>query len=233
MKIQEKLNLETSVLYAELEKCIPELTRRYNENLPEHKQDSLSVFRAMCGDDFPLEPNKGIVFYGRANNGWNSENDLTTEWLYSQLHRPFFNLMRNISEHFYPENWNTHIVWSNICKVVPMSEGNPNDELWFAQYDYMVDILNKELEVLSPKIVVLVTGNYHYDSWDKPLFEIESDLKKHKLIDERWADNGRLKGQASLYKKNGRLYIITDRPERRKIKSHADCIIDLIEKNLD
>lgn len=233
MKIQEKLYNKTASLYKELEDRLPEIERRYNEKLPVENQDDLSVFRTMCGNDFPIESNTGIVLYGRANNGWDSENTLTTEFILNQLHRPFFNLMRYISEHFYPEEWHRHIVWSNICKVVPRCEGNPNDELWYAQYDYMVNILKKELEILSPKVVVLVTGNYHYANWDKPLFDVESDLKKHKVIEEMWADSGRFKGMASLYKKNGRLYIITDRPEQRKIHPHADCIINLIEKNLD
>ena len=218
MNIQEKLYKEITPLYAKLEKELPRMQEVYTE-------DELTTFMAQCGDCYPSGKNEGIIFYGRSNNGWDSDNPLTMNDVVCELRRPFFNLMRKVSEHFYPKDWNKYVTWSNICKVVPASEGNPTESLWDVQYDFMTEILRKEMDVLSPKVVIMVTGNASGDHWDAPLFE-ENDLSKHKLVDVNWADNGRV----TLYKKDERLYLITDRPEFKPIDDHADSIIRLIEK---
>ena len=187
--IQETFEKGVKKLYDKLEAELPEIQKYYDA-------DDVTTFIAQCGRDYPLKKNNGIVFYGRSNNGWNPEKPLTMDDVVNYSGSPFFNLMHKISEHFYPEKWNTHVVWSNICKVVPASTGNPTEALWDAQYFHMVDILNKEMEILSPKVVIFVTGNVS-EHWDAPLFE-KNDLKEHQVEEVMWAENGR----TTLYKKN-------------------------------
>ena len=220
--------METNIVQETLEKGVKELYNKMESDPKVQKFDSIGLtsFIAQCGRDYPLEENTGIVFYGRFNNGWDPQNPLTMDDVPSETFRPFFNLMQNVSEHFYPERWNTHVIWSNMCKVGPEKEKNPPKALWNAQYFHMVDILNKEMEILSPKVVVLVTGNLS-EQWDAPLFE-GNDLRNHMVEEKMWAANGK----ASLYKKDGRLYIVTDRPEYKAIMPHVDCIIGMIERNM-
>jgi len=223
--VQETLEKGVKELYKKLEENLPEYEGIYNRNLSEKDQDALITTTSLCGRDFPMKKNTGIAFYGRFNNGWDPNHPLTMDDLPSETRRPFFNLMRHISEHYYPESWNTHVVWSNMCKVGPASGGNPTEALWDAHYNHMVAIFNKEMEILSPKVVVLITGNLS-EQWDAPLFE-GNDLRNHMVEEKMWAANGK----ASLYKKDGRLYIVTDRPEYKAIMPHVDCIIDMIERN--
>ena len=219
--------METNIVQETLEKGVIELYNKMESDPEVQKFDSIGLtsFIAQCGRDYPMEKNMGIMFYGRFNNGWNPMNPLTMDDLPSETGRPFFNLIRHISEHYYPESWNTYVVWSNMCKVGPEKENNPTEALWNAQYFHMVDILNKEMEILSPKVVIFVTGNVS-EHWDAPLFE-KNDLKEHQVEEVMWAENGR----TTLYKKNDRLYLITDRPEFRVLQPHVDCIIDMIERN--
>lgn len=217
--IQEKFEQGVHDLYDRLEAALPQIQKSY-------EADAVTTFIAQCGREYPIGENTGIVFYGRANNGWDP-NLFTMDDFSNQLHRFFFKLMKYVTEHFYPENWNTHIVWNNISKVVPMSEGNPTNNLWFAQYDFMVDIIHKELDVLAPKVVIFVTGNKKDKGWNTPIFE-DGNLNECFVEEKEWAEGC----AASLYKKNGRLYIITDRPESKPIKVHGDCIIDMIERNM-
>ena len=218
MNIQENLYKATESIYRRLEKELPQMEQSY-------EKDNLTTFRAQCGKCFPQENNSGFVFYGRSNNGWNPNCPLTMDGVVDHMHRPFFNLMSRVSEHFYPENWNNYVTWSNICKVVPVSKGNPSDNLWYMQYDYMVEILQKELEILSPKAVILVTGNTAGARWDAPLFE-GNNLIDYKMDECEWIEGC----NATLYKKDNTIFIITDRPERRAIEPHTNCIINLIEK---
>lgn len=218
--VQKKFEAEILDLYTRLKKALPRIQEKY-------EADALETFVAQCVRDFPLGKNTGILFYGRSNNGWNSKNPLTMDELPEQLRRPFFNLIRHISEYFYPEEWNSHIAWSNVCKVVPMTSGNPNNTLWYAQYSFMVDLIKKEIDVLSPKVVVLITGNTNGPKWDAPLFE-NNNLKENKREEKEWSKDC----TATLYKKDGRLYIVTDRPECKPIREHADCIIEMIERNM-
>ena len=59
------------------------------------------------------------------------------------------------------------------------------------------------------------------------LIFLTRNVKEHQVEEVMWAENGR----TTLYKKNGRLYLITDRPEFRVLQPHVDCIIDMIERN--
>ncbi len=233
MNIQEKLYKEITPLYAKLEKELPQMQYEcMGEN------DDLTTFKAQCGEKYPVETNTGIVFYGRSNNGWNPDSPLTMKdlpnFMIGREPWPFFDLIRIISEYFYPEDWNNSVIWSNVCKVVPCSANNPPTSLWHKQYQYMVEILRMELEILSPKVVVFITGNTAGEHWDAPLFH-ENDLQNYKVCDNIWlkAEDNKKNYRdctATLYKKEGRLYIITDRPEYRPIEPHADSIIGLIEK---
>ncbi|MBP7359447.1 MAG: hypothetical protein KA955_08935 [Prevotella sp.] len=232
---------------------IPELEKKlrplYRKMYSEIKNiDDYWIFCATWGKYFPSTKKNGILFYGRSNNGWidyseysgNADavfsflfnRDDQVEWMPHNTRRAFVNLIKQISEEYYPEEWNQHIAWSNICKVAPDEGiGTPSAKLWHEQYQHMVDIMDVELRVMSPKIVVLITGMTAGERWDSPLFEIEryKDLKPTESIE--WGkDNYGNPCTAKAGKKDGTIFIITDRPERRPIAPHAKAILNLIER---
>lgn len=224
-KVQTLFEERIHDLYVKLDNELPRIQNNY-------EVDDLTTFVAQCGRDYPMDNNSGIIFYGRSPNGWNPKSPLTTDGLIEQLHRPFFNLMRVVSEHFYPESWNFHIVWSNVCKVAPAKNGNPTDPLWYDQYNFMVDIIEKEMEILSPKVVIFVTGMTAGPRWDDPLFAIDK-YKGFQLSESiEWGADSRtgkpLTSKAG--KINNTTIIITDRPECRPIAPHVEAILNLIER---
>ena len=186
---------------------------------------NLRSFRSQVGVDYPTEERKGLVFYGRATNGWNEDDHETLkDILTRQRFRPFFNLIYWVGWTYYGDSYYDNIVWSNICKIAP-DGGNPSDTLWCVQYHHMVEIIKKEMEILSPAVVILVTGNAASERWDAPFFEAFPDL--HEISSIQWGCAKECK--ATLYTDGGLNVIVTDRPERRPIEEHANAITTLIE----
>lgn len=220
--INLKNDKEIQVLYREMKKAV----KKAGEDI-----DNLSVFTTLAGKEYPIEPGKGILYYGRATNGWNDDNhDDLDKILYEQTKRPFFNLLYYFAWEYYKDSWNNKVAWSNICKIAPEECGNPSDSLWRAQKDILPAIIQREVELLSPEIIVLVTGNTavnYYDPWHSPFFKAFPCLKENKSI--RWAVSRGKDCTATLYTDGNIKVILTDRPESRPIQQHADALIELLK----
>lgn len=211
--------------------------------------DNYWLFCPTWGKYYPSRKNTGILFYGRATNGWKDYSDYCgdakkvfdflfnrsdqVEWMPSNTRRAFVNLIKGITEKFYPNEWNEYIAWSNVCKIAPDTPyGTPDDTLWERQYSYITKMMEIEIENLSPEVIVFVTGMTAGARWDNPLFEID-DYKALKLSESiEWGIDGRtgrpLTSKAG--KINNTTIIITDRPEHRPIAPHIEAILNLIER---
>ena len=194
----------------------------------EYIDKNLCLFKTKVGKHYPKEKGKGIVFFGRATNGWDeydeSENNKIETILWKQTRRPFLNLIYWVSWTYYDNDYCNSVVWSNIFKIAP-DGGNPSADLQIEQHDYVVEIIRKEIEILSPAVVVLITGNSVGAQWSAPFWEAFPNLK---LIDSRqWGRDKEC--MASLYSDGALNVILTDRPEERPIEDHANAITDLIE----
>lgn len=192
----------------------------------------LRVFTARVGANYPVEPGKGILFYGRATNGWDDDdkkNDDLCLVYENNSSSPFFNLLYYLSWEFYGDSWCSKIAWSNICKIAP-NGGNPSDSLWRAQKNSLSAIIQREVELLSPELIVLITGNtvVHYsDPWHSPFFTAFPDLKE--IRDIKWSESNGKDCTATLYA-NGKIKVLlTDRPEFRPIEQHAAALKELFE----
>lgn len=196
----------------------------------EYINENLCLFKTKVGKYYPTEKGKGIAFYGRATNGWDeydesAKNKIETI-LWKQTRRPFLNLIYRVSWTYYDNDYCNNVVWSNIYKIAP-DGGNPPADLKLEQHDYIVEIIRKEIEILSPALVVLITGNSVGKQWSTPFWEAFPNLK---LVDSRrWGRNKEY--MASLYSDGPLNVILTDRPEARPIEEHANAITDLIESH--
>lgn len=196
--------------------------------------DNLVTFTGRVGRDYPAESYKGILFYGRATNGWDDDdikNKDIEQVIIKSIKRgsQFFKLLHPFAEYFYGDSWLTNVAWSNICKIAP-DGGNPSDSLWYAQRDSLSPIIQREVELLSPGIVVLVTGNTtvnYADPWHSPFFEAFPNLKKLRTI--KWGVSRGKDCSATLYSNGNMKVILTERPEFRSIKKHTDALIELLE----
>ncbi len=153
----------------------------------------------------------GIAFYGRATNGWDDDYNDGINAILTHSHSRFFQMIKRITNSIYPETSIESIVWSNICKVAP-EKGNPNDELWENQYDYIVKILNAEMEVLRPSITVFITGIEEYKRWDSPLFKVFKELK---LVECYQNEEYGIECSVEVYynKQSEQYFLITGRPD--------------------
>ncbi len=199
----------------------------------EYIDKNLCLFKTKVGKNYPKEKGKGIVFYGRATNGWDeydeSEKNKIENILWDQTGRPFFNLIYWVGWTYYDNEYRNSVVWSNIYKIAP-NGGNPSADLQNEQHDFIVEIIREEIKLLSPAVVVLITGNTFNSKWSTPFGEA---FPKLKFIDSRqWGRDKECK--ASLFSDGSLNVILTDRPEARPIEEHTNAITDLIESyNLD
>lgn len=182
-----KHNLEK--LKSQLIPLYDNLKRSYNAN------ENLCRFLMQWGDEFPVDQNKGIIFYGRATNswsygswdddkffsnddegrGWNRDDQMVwaeRQWSESEdgyvtKRSQFWSVIKGVSSKFYGKEWYNFVAWSNICKVAPRSAGNPSDKVFYDTLENNIKIFHTELDFWSPKYVVLLTEGMERDNETK------------------------------------------------------------------
>ncbi|GAB6394121.1 MAG: hypothetical protein MdMp024_0433 [Bacteroidales bacterium] len=243
MNLKEKLKTELMPLYDEL------IKEAYRDD------DYHSIFCMQWGKKFPQEKNEGILFVGRATNGWSDpsehwgENQVTAEkifnddenylfacddqmkWVedkwnnregYNTKKSSFWRVIKDITKAFYPqEDWYNYVAWSNVCKIAPSGGGNPDDESYYNQLPACQKILQKEIEVLSPKYVVFLTG---WD-WAKDFVSyLNGNKEPEKSESIQWSDDY----SADMYRIKDTTCIVSKHPERKPEENHISAIIEII-----
>lgn len=234
----EKLKSELSPLYDKLIKDV------------ENEQPAEKAFFCMqWGKNFPNADNDGLMFVGRATNGWkdhdykassffgNSFGQLFNlpdqmQWVedaegssnYNTKSSAFWRVIKAVSSHFYPSNWSSYVAWSDVCKVAPFKGGNPLNSLYYAQIEDCEEIFKAEVKALSPKAVIFFTGY----SWAKDILISLNGGNEPKPTDGKaWGGNYK----AVVYKINGINYIVTEHPQGKSEVEHTDTLIKIIEGN--
>ncbi len=205
------------------------------------------TFFPQWGSNFPFEEKSGILVVGRACNGWvtnsqdievlfgSSENAIFNRedqmrWVeesagrndrYNPNRSSFWRVVRNIAKAFYPNNWSSHIAWSNVCKVAPYKGGNPNNKLYYTQLECCQKIFETEIRIFSPKVVILFTG----EAWAMD-FLIYLNQKQKPVSIEQLEWN---KYKSQVYYINGTHFILSEHPQGKKESVHAECIINFIK----
>jgi len=168
----EKFKEELKCLYKKLAKDC-----EYNE--------SIVPFVFQAGKKYPKEKNCGILFYGRATNGWFGtwnidelfdernpnrgwNRDDALIWVdraagdegdYNSNRSQFWKLVTGITcRNYGTDEWSDYAIWSNVCKAAPEQQGNPSDSLYYSTLETNCQIMKVEIDYLSPKFVVLFTG---------------------------------------------------------------------------
>ncbi|OAV67011.1 hypothetical protein Barb4_02662 [Bacteroidales bacterium Barb4] len=229
IKIKKELENGLRPLYSEL----LEATGYYLEK----NIYKLCAFCAQWGKEFPEEKNSGILFVGRATNGWHDE-DLDVDTIFAKVFAcddqmewandyytksAFWRVIIKTTQMLYPdEGRQAHVAWSNLCKIAPQSGGNPNDPLYYSQLDACQKILEKEIEILSPKFVVMLTG----DNWAKDFLLYLNGGEHPESIDTAYWSGY----EAKVYKIKNATYIVSPHPGRKPEASHVQTIVELINK---
>ena len=111
----------------------------------------------------------------------------------------FWRVTKRIAQKFYPNDWYSYIAWSNVCKK----------------------IFEEEVRQLSPKFVIMFTG----EDWAKDFLLYLNKSKELKSIKELDWD----KYKCHVYDINGTFFILTEHPQGKKEKVHAESIINFIK----
>jgi len=224
-----------------------ELIPLYEELLDNNSFGYVLPFCIQWGENFPSAKNEGILFIGRAVNGWDTyETDVNIlfgnsderifardnqmKWVstgegcqgYNSKRSAFWRVIKEITQNFYPkDDWYSYVAWSNLYKL--NQGGNPKAKLRYEQFDTCKRILKKEIEIFSPKFVVMLTSN-----WERYFLTFLNDNKNPECeLTKNWGFETR------LYKINGVVYIVSPHPQGKKENPHVEAIFNLINNMLE
>jgi hypothetical protein len=218
----------------------------YSRMLENNTYEDVCTFCMQWGKNFPTKQNDGILFIGKAVNGWiTDETDIEIlfgnskekvfnredqmEWVhnhegnekgYNTRKSAFWRVIKAITTNFYPsENWFSYIAWSNLCKIAPSEGGNPNDGLYYQQLEYCQELLAKEIEILSPKYVIFLTSG-----WEKDFLHYLNGNNPTKSVKKMlWNEY-----ESKLFEINDIYYITSLHPQGKPEAEHVDTIIELM-----
>lgn len=209
----------------------------------------LTCTPAIAGERYDESPFR-LMYVGRAVNGWEADWQVSSiDDLVEQVFAYDFE-MASISENpnqngynfnrsgFWQlckeimklvgeeENWSDRVLWSNLYKVAPYKEGNPDNKLITETIERCIQILTYELRLYRPTHVVFVTDDWWFDPSDtcKASFAKKLDIPVDHKSDSIIIGKG-------IYKKSwGNIKIVVSkRPEGLKgitREEHAKFIID-------
>ena len=217
------------------------------KNVASVKSEKCTFF-PQWGANYPFTRERcGLMVMGRACNGWHSTSqDIEIlfgnkkesifnrkdqmRWVddyagsqsnYNTNKSAFWRVAKHIAQCFYPDKWYSHIAWSNVCKVSPEKGGNPNDKLYYAQLESSQKIFESEIRLFSPKVVVMFTSN----SWAADLLKYMNNNQEPICIEQLNWD----KYKCDVYRINETYFVVSEHPQGKKEKIHAESIISFIK----
>jgi len=210
--------------------------------IPKNLSKKLCVFFPQVGKNYYNMEEK-ILFIGKSVNSWitnklnmdilfdskNEERIVNRDdeiyWVerndnkhYNSNNSAFWRLIRNITKKYILKNdWYNNISWTNLFKISPWAGGNPSGYLQKLQSKICINILNKEIEYLNPKIIVFLTS--YWETFY--LKSIGLDLNKNKTV--KWD-----KYETYYQIFNNRIYILSHHPQGKKEELHVNAILKAI-----
>lgn len=207
----------------------------------------ICTFAIQWGKEFPKENNNGVLFIGKAVNGWitndqdvdslfsneNSEKRIFNredqiEWVnksfgnkkgYNTKKSAFWRVIRKVSSELYADNWYQKIAWSNLYKIAPWNGGNPGLKMREKQRPYCLEILKTEIKILRPEYIIMLTSG-----WEG--FFIQELKKQNELKEvatEQWCGY-----ETKMFIKDKIKYITSPHPQGKKGQEHSEAIIKLM-----
>lgn len=219
----------------------------YKDLFEKNNFDNICTFAIQWGENFPSEKNKGLLFIGKAVNGWVT-NDINVdnlfnqnnperifkrndqmEWVnnlsgntkgYNTRKSAFWRLIKKVSNVYFPEKWYSHIAWTNLYKIAPWDGGNPNSRMQNQQKEHSFELLKAEINILSPEYVIMLTSG-----WEWSFVEMIKKEKEFRVIaEQKWR-----RYKTSLIEIDNVRYIISYHPQGKNELEHKNAIIKLIE----
>jgi hypothetical protein len=142
----------------------------------DYKNDLMIVGRAVNGwwikinkyNDQDKDSALKCIKEGFSNDGlewilerWGNVNkDEEYNTFYNTKTSPFWRMAMRLSHELIENNdlALNKIVWTNLYKVAKEERGNPSEQLMDVQFEKCREILNSEIKLFSPKIIIFLTG---------------------------------------------------------------------------
>jgi hypothetical protein len=222
------------------EKLKEKLLPLYENLLKNIEFNDIRPFCMEWGNNFPIEKKSGILFVGKATNGWVTDSkeidklfgescdgqifarEIQMMWV-ADPKKPyyktsaFWRVIKRIAEiKNGNEEWYSKIAWSNLYKI-SLEKGNPSGKLIEQQIESCKEILNTEIEILNPKYVIFLTSG-----WENRFIETIQLPKEKEVI---WGKNYKTIG----YSINNRVYITSVHPQMKNEDEHVAAILKIME----
>lgn len=242
--------MDNNISFAE--KLLPKLKPLYKRLIADvsYINGEKHTFAVQWGKHFPINPNDGILFVGRATNCWvkAEENvdvlfgephldstffncDDQMIWVehcanpygnYNSNNSSFWRVIRAVARHYYPEDELNHIAWSNLLKIQKVSGKNPSGRIFDSQIETCEEIFKTELEVLSPKLIIMLTGGYA----EREMLSFLNGGEMPTAVESvNWGNYA-----IDVYTIEDMFFFCTEHPQGKDEASHINCLIDLIDK---
>jgi hypothetical protein len=222
----------------------------YQELLSKNTFKDVCTFCIQWGENFPFAKNEGILFVGKCVNGWASkETDANIlfgdpnkqdtifarpdqmKWVkdlegdndvYNTNKSAFWRVIKRVSQNLYPkDDWYSYVAWSNLYKLSPFEGGNPSEALCEEQLGACRKIFEKEIEIFSPKYVVMFTSGWEH----KFLYHLNDNNHTKSELKEKWDDY-----ETKLFRIKDVIFIVSKHPERKPEDEHVEAITKLIKE---
>ena len=180
---------------------------------------------ALFGDTENIETNIEPIFNLDNQMEW-IEKPCESKEDYNTYHSPFWRVIRKVSTEYNQDNWQRHVAWSNLYKVAPSAGGNPDDFICGWQFYNCCRILQKEIELLSPRVVIFLTGK----SWSNSFLWYLNGAKEPLI---KYSQDWGGVYTAELMKIGSFYCLATEHPQGKPEESHVNAIIELINKITD
>lgn len=246
----EKLRNQLMPLYEELVNAVAD-QRPFDDDIENGK----AFFCMQWGKNFPDSPNEGILFVGRATNGWhnqdydvnsffgNGEGQIFNEpnqmqWVedqegsidrYNTKKSPFWRIIKKVSESFYPSNWSSYIAWSDVAKVAPYDVPKGKSANPSTKlYNAQIDVCKKIFakEIEALKPKIVVFLTGYYN-WAKDILTFLNGGKEPTGYKTREWGNSNMYN-TYIYKINNINYVVSPHPQGKSEAKHAQCLTDII-----
>ena len=143
---------------------------------------------------------------------------------YNTRKSAFWRLIKEVAITYYPDEWYSNIAWTNLYKIAPWNGGNPGSRLQNVQRTYCFELLRKEIELLSPKYVIMLTSD-----WEQPFLNYLNDSEGEEIValsKKKWDEY-----ETYLIEIKEVRYIISRHPQGKNEWKHKNAIIELIDEN--
>lgn len=209
--------------------------------------DPAKEYCTFCAQWGRMYQKGGMMFVGRAVNDWittcrdvellfkeGDENQIFAredqmQWVEEYCSKSaFWRVIRAVSQRILGigDGWYDHIAYSDLYKLAP-DEANPSESLCKKQENLCFRIFRAEIEILQPKVVVMLAGAAWYDDF---LCSLNNNAAPVLLdrVEIPYADNESFK--IETYKIGDVIYIGSLHPQCKPEQPHIEGIVAAIKK---